>query len=275
MTTNDAAVPALALSARGLQKRYGHVTAINGADFELAAGEVLAVVGDNGAGKSSLIKALTGALIPDAGTVYLKGEAVHFRNPLDARLAGIETVYQELAVAPELDIAANLYLGRELRRQDIFGRVFRTLDKARMRREAAEQMANLGIRIQSIRQRVETLSGGQRQAVAVARAAAWAQNVVIMDEPTAALGVRETKQVLDLVLRVKEQGLPVVLISHSMPEVFQVADRIHIHRMGRREAVVSPQTTSMSDVVAVMTGALAGSDVQSHLLIPAPAATAS
>ncbi|MDF2441922.1 MAG: fructose transport system ATP-binding protein [Subtercola sp.] len=266
--TDPSARPPLALSARDLRKRYGHVTAINGADFELVEGEILAVVGDNGAGKSSLIKALTGALVPDSGSVFLKNEEVHFRSPLDARLAGIETVYQELAVSPELDIAANLYLGRELRRQDLFGRVFRTLDKARMRREAAEHMAALGIRIQSITQRVETLSGGQRQAVAVARAAAWAKNVVIMDEPTAALGVRETKQVLDLITRVKENGLPVVLISHSMPEVFDVADRIHIHRMGRREAVVSPKTTSMSDVVAVMTGALPGSEVESHILYP-------
>lgn len=254
------------LSARGLRKSYGHVTAIDDADFELAPGEILAVVGDNGAGKSSLIKALTGALVPDAGSVYLQGEEVSFHSPLEARLAGIETVYQELAVAPKLDIAQNLFLGRETRRQDVFGRVFRTLDKARMRREAAEHMANLGIRVQSIRQRVETLSGGQRQAVAVARAAAWAKNVVIMDEPTAALGVRETSQVLDLILQVKERGLPVVLISHSMPEVFQVADRIHIHRMGRREALVSPATTSMNDVVAVMTGALPGSQVESRIL---------
>lgn len=266
MTIEESGQPAFALSARGLRKSYGHVTAIDGADFELTRGEILAVVGDNGAGKSSLIKALTGALVPDAGSVYLQGEEVSFHSPLDARLAGIETVYQELAVAPELDIAENLFLGREMRRQDFFGRVFRTLDKARMRREAAEHMANLGIRVQSIRQRVETLSGGQRQAVAVARAAAWAKNVVIMDEPTAALGVRETRQVLDLILQVKERGLPVVLISHSMPEVFQVADRIHIHRMGRREALVSPATTSMNDVVAVMTGALPGSQVESRML---------
>jgi fructose transport system ATP-binding protein len=234
----------IVLEASGLKKKYGHVTAIGGADFELAGDEVLAVVGDNGAGKSS---------------------------PLDSRLAGIETVYQELAVAPELDIAANLFLGRELRAKGIGGAVFRNLDKARMRREAAQHMADLGIRVQSITQRVETLSGGQRQAVAVARAAAWAKNVVIMDEPTAALGVRETGQVLDLILRVKERGLPVVLISHSMPEIFQVADRIHIHRLGRREAVVDPKVTSMQDVVAVMTGAMPGTEVASALRHPTPA----
>jgi len=257
--------PSIALSATGLKKKYGHVTAIDGADFQLLDDEVLAVVGDNGAGKSSLIKALTGALLPDEGSIELKGQRVHFKNPLDARLAGIETVYQELGVAPELDIASNLFLGRELRSKGIAGTVFRNLDKARMRREAAEHMAALGIRIQSIRQRVETLSGGQRQAVAVARAAAWATNVVIMDEPTAALGVRETGQVLDLIRRVKERGLPVVLISHSMPEIFQVADRIHIHRMGRREAVVDPAVVSMQDVVAVMTGAVGGDTLPSAL----------
>ncbi|MGC3956255.1 MAG: ATP-binding cassette domain-containing protein [Propionicimonas sp.] len=253
------------LHARGLKKKYGHVTAIAGADFQLCANEVLAVIGDNGAGKSSLIKALTGALTPDEGEVFLNGERVHFKNPLDARLAGIETVYQELAVSPELDIAANLFLGRERRLAGWRGTVLRGLDKSAMRAEAARHMDDLGIRVQSITQRVETLSGGQRQAVAVARAAAWATNVVIMDEPTAALGVRETGQVLDLILRVKERGLPVVLISHSMPEVFQVADRIHIHRLGRREAVVDPSATSMRDVVAVMTGALPGAELPSAL----------
>lgn len=259
----------IVLEASGLKKKYGQVTAIGGADFELAGDEVLAVVGDNGAGKSSLIKALTGALIPDAGEIRLNGERTAFKSPLDARHAGIETVYQELGVSPELDIAANLFLGRELRQPGLGGALFRNLDKTRMRKQAAQHMADLGIRVQSITQRVETLSGGQRQAVAVARAAAWAKTVVIMDEPTAALGVRETGQVLDLILRVKERGLPVVLISHSMPEIFQVADRIHIHRLGRREAVVDPKNTSMQDVVAVMTGAMPGSDVESALRTPA------
>lgn len=256
------------LEARGLKKMYGHVTAIGGADFELLPGEVMAVVGDNGAGKSSMIKAITGALIPDEGQVFLNGEQVHFKSPLDARLAGIETTYQELAVAPQLDIATNMFLGREKRKEGLAGRLFRNLDKSGMRREAAEHMAELGIRVQSITQRVETLSGGQRQAVAVARAAAWAKNVIIMDEPTAALGVRETAQVLDLIRRVKERGLPVVLISHSMPDVFEVADRIHIHRLGRREAVVRPQDVEMRDVVALITGALAGSEVPSALYQP-------
>ncbi len=257
--------PDFAMQARGLTKLYGHVVAMEDADFDLIRGEILAVVGDNGAGKSTLIKALSGALIPDEGQVYLNGQAVQFSNPLSARLLGIETVYQELAVATQLDIAQNMFLGREVRKPGVLGTVFRQLDKKAMRRQADEHMRTLGIRVQSIRQTIETLSGGQRQAVAVARAAAWGRKVVILDEPTAALGVRETNQVLDLIRRVKEQGLSVVLISHSMPEVFAFADRIHIHRLGRRAAVVSPETTAMSDVVAVMTGALRPEQVVSAL----------
>ena len=252
MTEVLARIPDLAMQARGLTKRYGHVVAMQGADFDLARGEILAVVGDNGAGKSTLIKALSGALIPDAGEVYLEGQLIQFATPLAARLAGVETVYQELAVATQLDIAQNMFLGREKRKAGLLGAVFRQLDKRGMRRQAAEHMHTLGIRVQSIRQAVETLSGGQRQAVPVARAAAWGRKVVILDEPTAALGVRETSQVLELIRRVRDQGLSVVLISHSMPEVFTIADRIHIHRLGRRAAVVSPKTTAMSDVVAVM-----------------------
>ncbi|MDX6244360.1 MAG: fructose transport system ATP-binding protein [Frankiales bacterium] len=243
------------LQARGLTKLYGHVVALNDCDFDLRAGEILAVIGDNGAGKSTLIKTLTGAIVPDAGTISLNGEPVHFHSPLDARRAGIETVYQELGVAPALDITQNLFLGREQRRKGVLGTVFRKLDKPAMRHQSAQQMADLGIHIQSIRQRVENLSGGQRQAVAVARVAAWARSVVIMDEPTAALGVRETNQVLRLIEKVRDNGLPVVLISHNMPNVFQVADRIHIHRLGRRIAVVEPASTSMEEAVALMTGA--------------------
>ena len=271
MTPVFAADPSLAMQAIGLTKHYGQVVAMEGADFELARGEILAVVGDNGAGKSTLIKALAGALIPDSGQVYLDGEPVRFSSPLDARLVGIETVYQELALATQLDITQNMFLGREMRKPGVLGSVLRQLDKKRMRQQAAEQMHNLGIRVQSIRQAIETLSGGQRQAVAVARAAAWGRKVVILDEPTAALGVRETHQVLDLIRRVREHGLSVVLISHSMPEVFAIADRIHIHRLGRRAAIVSPKTTVMSDVVAVMTGALPSDAVVSAALAPSGA----
>jgi fructose transport system ATP-binding protein len=243
------------LEARALVKRYGQVVALNGADFELYPGEIQAIIGDNGAGKSTLIKALSGALQPDEGEIKLEGERVHFRSPGDARRAGIETVYQDLAVAPSLDIATNIFLGRELRRRGPLGFLLRLLDKPAMRRESRQHFAELRIGVQSMTQAVENLSGGQRQGVAVARAATWARRVVIMDEPTAALGVKETRQVLDLILRVRERGLPVILISHDMPHVFELADRIHIMRLGRRIAVVTPQTHSMPEAVALMTGA--------------------
>jgi fructose transport system ATP-binding protein len=243
------------LEARGLVKRYGQVVALNGADFELYPGEILAIIGDNGAGKSTLIKALSGALQPDEGEIKLAGEPVRFHSPRDARRAGIETVYQDLAVAPSLDIASNVFLGRELRRRGPVGRVLRVLDKRTMRREAARHFAELEIGVQSITQPVERLSGGQRQGVAVARAATWARRLVIMDEPTAALGVKETRQVLDLIQRVRERGLPVILISHDMPHVFELADRIHIMRLGRRVAVVTPKSHTMPEAVAIMTGA--------------------
>jgi fructose transport system ATP-binding protein len=245
------------LRARALVKRYGQVTALDGADFDLHQGEILAVIGDNGAGKSSLIKALSGALVPDAGEIRLDGRPVRFRSPMDARRLGIETVYQELAVAPAMSVTENLFLGRELRRAGLLGTVLRLLDRPRMRREGAAQLAALGIEIGEPTQRVETLSGGQRQAVAVARSAAFARHVVIMDEPTAALGVRESGMVLEIIRRVRDRGLSVVIISHDMPHVFQLADRVHVQRLGRRVAVLDPRRVSMSDTVAVMTGALA------------------
>ena len=241
--------------AHGIVKRFGHVTALSGADFELYAGEVLAVIGDNGAGKSTLIKVLSGALQPDEGDLRLDGETVHFRSPLDARRAGIETVYQDLAVAPALDIASNLFLGRELRRSGPLGGGFRMLDKRKMRQEATRALAELHVGVQSVRVAVEKLSGGQRQGVAVARAAAWGRRVVIMDEPTAALGVKETAQVVELIKRVRDRGLPVILISHDMPHVFELADRIQIMRLGKRAAVVTPTSHSMQEAVAIMTGA--------------------
>ena len=236
-------------------KSFGQVVALDGADFELYPGEITAIIGDNGAGKSTLIKVLSGAFQPDGGEILLDGEHVRFRSPLDARRVGIETVYQDLAVAPALDIASNIFLGRELRRGGPAGRLLRALDKRTMRREAARHFSELKIGIPSIGQAVENLSGGQRQGVAVARAAAWGRRLVIMDEPTAALGVKETRQVLDLILRVRERGLPVILISHDMPHVFELADRIQIMRLGKRVAVVTPKTHSMPEAVAIMTGA--------------------
>lgn len=246
----------LVLEAKGLVKHFGHVTALDGTDFELRAGEILAIIGDNGAGKSTLIKALSGALVPDRGRILVDGLPVHFRSPSDARRAGIETLYQDLAVAPALSIAENLFLGRELRRPGVLGSVLRMLDKGRMLKESNKHLQELGISVLSMTQAVETLSGGQRQGVAVARSAAFARHVVIMDEPTAALGVKEGKMVLDLVRRVRERGLSVVLISHNMPHVFELADRIHVARLGRRAAVLDPKRVSMNDAVAVMTGAM-------------------
>ena len=244
------------LAASGLLKRYGRVVAIDGSDLELYPGEILAVIGDNGAGKSSLIKALSGAVIPDSGEIRLDGQVVHFKNPMDAREAGIETVYQTLAVAPGLDIADNLFLGREERKPGVLGSVFRMLDRKHMRSEAKRHMSELGIAtLQNIGQPVESLSGGQRQGVAVARSAAFGSRVVILDEPTAALGVKESNRVLQLIRDVRDRGLPVILISHNMPHVFEVADRIHIQRLGRRAAVITPQSHSMSEAVAIMTGA--------------------
>ena len=246
----------LVIQAKGLVKRFGQVTALDGADFELRAGEILAVIGDNGAGKSSLIKCLAGASIPDAGEIYLDGQRVHFKSPIDARRAGIETVYQDLAVAPAMTIAENLFLGREIRRSGFLGSVLQMIDKKKMLEESITRMNDLKVGIRSMTQAVETLSGGQRQCVAVARAAAFAQHVVIMDEPTAALGVKEGNMVLELIRRVRDKGLPVILISHNMPHVFEIADRIHVARLGKRAAVLNPKKISMSDTVAVMTGAM-------------------
>jgi fructose transport system ATP-binding protein len=257
---------ALVMEARGLVKRYGHVTALDHTDFELRAAEILAVIGDNGAGKSTLIKALSGALVPDAGEIRLDGRVVHFRTPMDARSAGIETVYQDLAVAPALSIAENLFLGRELRRPGVLGSVFRMLDKQRMREESTAHMRELRIEIGSMGQAVETLSGGQRQGVAVARSAAFARHVVIMDEPTAALGVKQSNTVLDLIRRVRDRGLSVVLVSHDMPHVFEIADRIHVARLGKRIAVLNPRKISMSDTVAIMTGALTPDEIPADAL---------
>ncbi|MDI4637420.1 MULTISPECIES: ATP-binding cassette domain-containing protein [Halomonadaceae] len=244
------------LQAKNLVKRYGRVTAIDHCDFELYPGEILAVIGDNGAGKSSLIKALSGAITPDEGEVYLGDQRVKFSSPLDAREQGIETVYQQLAMSPALSIADNMFMGREIRKPGIMGKWFRQLDRPAMERLAREKLSELGLMtIQNIRQAIETLSGGQRQGVAVARAAAFGSKVIILDEPTAALGVKESRRVLDLILEVRSRGIPIVLISHNMPHVFEVADRIHIHRLGKRLCVIRPEDCTMNDAVALMTGA--------------------
>ncbi|VAW22247.1 Fructose ABC transporter, ATP-binding component FrcA [hydrothermal vent metagenome] len=250
------AKPTPVLAARNLTKHYGRVVALDNADFELYPGEILGVIGDNGAGKTTMIKALSGALQPDSGEMELDGRPVSFSNPMAARALGIETVYQTLALSPALSISDNMFLGREIRKKGFMGKIFRTLDRRAMEQISRQKLSELGLlTIQNISQAVETLSGGQRQGVAVARAAAFGSKVIIMDEPTAALGVKESRRVLELILEVRERGLPIVLISHNMPHVFEVADRIHIHRLGKRLCVIDPKQYSMSDAVAFMTGA--------------------
>lgn len=244
------------LRAEGVTKSFGRVVGLSGVDLELRRGEVLAIIGDNGAGKSTLIKCLSGALVPDEGRILVDGNPVSFKGPQDARQVGIETVYQTLALAPALDITSNLFLAREERRPGVLGSVLRMLDTAGMRKRAKSEIDALGIStLQNIGQAVETLSGGQRQAVSVARAAAFGGKVVILDEPTAALGVRETGQVLQLVKDLRERGLGVILVSHNMPNVFEVADRIQIQRLGASVGVITPSSHSMEQAVAIMTGA--------------------
>jgi fructose transport system ATP-binding protein len=244
------------LKGRNLVKRYGKVTALDHCDFDLMPGEILAVIGDNGAGKSSIIKAVSGAVTPDSGEIFLEGKKVQFASPIEAREAGIETVYQTLAMSPALSIADNMFMGREIRRKGWVGQYLRMLDRPAMEKFARDKLSELGLMtIQNINQSVETLSGGQRQGVAVARAAAFGSKVVILDEPTAALGVKESRKVLELILDVRSRGIPIILISHNMPHVFEVADRIHVHRLGKRLCVIDPKDYSMSDAVAFMTGA--------------------
>lgn len=270
-----AADPTPVLHARNLVKNYGRVVALDHANLELYPGEVLGVIGDNGAGKSTLIKCFSGAVVPDSGDIFIDGERVHLQTPSDSMSAGIETVYQTLAVCPALDIGTNLFLGRERRKPGILGSVFRMLDLSGMREDARREMSELGLlTIQDMSQAVETLSGGQRQGVAVARAAAFGQRVIIMDEPTAALGVKESGKVLQLIRDVRDRGIPVILISHNMPHVFEVSDRIHIHRLGRRAAVVTPQSHSMAEAVAIMTGALEVQMTDEEMAQPAMARVA-
>ena len=253
------------LQARNLVKHFGRVTALDGADFDLLPGEILAVIGDNGAGKSVMIKSLTGAIQLESGEIRLQGKRVYFTSPIAARLSGIETVYQTLALSPALSIADNMFMGRELRYSGIRGKVFRQLDKPAMEKFAREKLSELGLlTIQNIKQAVETLSGGQRQGIAVARAAAFGSKVIILDEPTAALGVKEGRKVLNLLQDVKARGISIVLISHNMPHVFDVADRIHVHRLGKRLTVIDPKEYSMAAAVAFMTGAALPPELESE-----------
>jgi simple sugar transport system ATP-binding protein len=241
--------------ARGLVKSYGHVQALRGASFTAYPGEIVALVGDNGAGKSTLVKCLSGVESPDGGEVYLHGQQLTLSTPADAQRMGIETVYQDLALALDLDSAANLYLGRELYAPGLLGRLH-VLDNRRMRREGSSRLLRLGVQLQDVTAPLSSLSGGQRQIVAVARAVAWATKVLFMDEPTAALGVVQRKLVLDVVRAIRDQGVAVVLISHNMPEVLSVSDRIEVLRLGRRVARLQTKDTFLEELVGAMTGAI-------------------
>jgi simple sugar transport system ATP-binding protein len=243
------------LEARGIVKHFGRVRALRGASFTVNQGEVVALIGDNGAGKSTLVKTLSGVHHPDGGEIRFEGRPVSISTPVAARELGIETVYQDLALAPDLESSANLFLGREAVRPGLLGKLG-FLDKSAMRRRTEEAFSQLGVGVQDATAAVATLSGGQRQGVAVARAVTWAGKVVFMDEPTAALGVVQTRAVLDLIRRVRETGLAVVLISHNMPEVMEVSDRVEVLRLGERVARFTTADTTMEELVGAMTGAL-------------------
>jgi ABC-type sugar transport system ATPase subunit len=255
MSATDGQTPPL-LEIRGVHKRFGRVVALRGVDFDLRPGEVLAIVGDNGAGKSTLIKLVSGVLQPDEGQILIAGRPVEIGSPREARRLGIETVFQDLALANELDAAENLFLGREILRPGVLGWLG-FVDKPKMRRQAREELARLKISIPSVQQPVVAMSGGQRQAVAVARSVSWGRRIVIMDEPTAALGVRESLMVMDLVRETRSHGIGIVMISHNLPEVFQVADRITVMRLGRVVARLRTQESSVEAIVSMMTGVAA------------------
>jgi simple sugar transport system ATP-binding protein len=247
------------LEARAITRRFGHVSALAGADFTVYPGEICALVGDNGAGKSTLVKILSGADAPDSGEILMDGSAVRLASPTDAQRLGIATVYQDLALAPELAASENLYLGRELLKAGVAGRLG-VLDRKSMRREAARQFAKLGIHLQSPAVSVASLSGGQRQSIAIARAAMWADKVIFMDEPTAALGVVQTARVLDLIRSVRDSGIAVVLISHNMPQVIEIADRVEVLRLGHRVAAFQREGLTVERLVAAMTSGAASQE---------------
>lgn len=257
MTASPVATPVF--EARALSRRFGQVQALDAADFDIRAGEVVALIGDNGAGKSTLVKAMTGNLDVDQGQILLDGQEVRFTSPQDASDAGIEVVHQDLALAPHLNPAQNMYLGRELVRGGILGRMG-FLDEPRMREESLKAFQSLGSAVTRVNTPIGQMSGGQRQSVAIARSVAWASRVLFLDEPTAALGVVQTRNVLDMIKRVRDKGVAVVFISHSMPHVIQVADRIQVLRLGRRVATYPGAGASVEQLVGAMTGAIEASN---------------
>jgi simple sugar transport system ATP-binding protein len=243
------------LEARNIIKTYGHVRALEGANFSVYPGEVVALIGDNGAGKSTLTKVISGVIRPDSGELLFEGSPVDIGSPAAAQQLGIETVFQDLALAPDLDGAANVYMGRELMKPGLLGKLG-VLDKRAMKAGAEKAFVDLGVAVKDADAAVAYLSGGQRQGVAVARAASWANRVIIMDEPTAALGVVQTANVLDVIRRVRDSGVAVVLISHNMPDVLNVADRIEVLRLGKRVATFTRDEATLESLVGAMTGAI-------------------
>jgi ABC-type sugar transport system ATPase subunit len=242
------------LSVRKLTKRFGGLTAVNAVDWEVYPGEVMALLGDNGAGKSTLIKCVSGVYQPEAGEIWFDGKARHFATPMDARQAGIETIYQDLALANNLDVSANIFLGREVKRRYLGGLV-NTLDEEKMLRESTAALDKLDIHFPNLRQPIESLSGGMRQAVAIARAVYWDAKLMIMDEPTNNLGVPEQQKVQELIRRLKDQGVPVILITHTLPDVFAVADRLMVMHRGRKVTEKRVADTSTEELVQYRVGA--------------------
>jgi simple sugar transport system ATP-binding protein len=245
------------LEARQLHRSFGHVRALDGADFDICLGEIVALIGDNGAGKSTLVKALSGNIAVDEGQILFSGNPVELTSPIQAKSFGIETVYQDLALAPHLSAVQNMFLGREIAAPGLAGKLG-FLDNRTMRTQSQTAFEDLGATVPNLTTSVGTMSGGQRQAIAIARAVAWAKGVILLDEPTAALGVRQTQSVLNTIRRVRDHGIGVVFISHSMPQVMEVADRIQVLRRGRRVATLRACDTSMDQLVAMMTGATEG-----------------
>jgi ABC-type sugar transport system ATPase subunit len=254
MIGQPATSPTPVLKATGISKRYGNVVALDGVDFEVFGGEVLGLIGDNGAGKSTLTKILAGAVTADAGTIFFKDRPRAFSTPREALRAGIEMVYQDLSLAPDLDVSANLFLGREPLRKGFWG-MLDFYDAADMRNRSAEHLRDFGLKVEKLHQPVDSLSGGQRQAIAVARAVLWGREVVIMDEPTAALGVAQSALVLSLMRRVSSTGTAVIFVSHNLPHVFEACDRIVVLRQSKRVGTLDPKRASMDETVSLMTGA--------------------
>jgi ABC-type sugar transport system ATPase subunit len=241
------------LSTKNIKKMFGGLVALNRVNLDLYKGEIVALVGDNGAGKSTLIKIISGALVPDEGEIFINGDRVHFEAPSDAKKMGIETVYQNLALVNSLDVANNLFLGKE-KVLSLFGNSFRILKHKEMERSARQILEGLGIDIPNIRERVRVLSGGQRQCIAVARAATFGRNIVLLDEPSAALGVKEARHVLDITLKLKEQGISIIIITHNLEHAFLVADRFFVIRLGEKVGEKYKKDTNVNEIVKMITG---------------------